>query len=428
MDRFEENLGKYTYVTTTELKNYLSINSNTYDSQLESAISYATGVIEHYIGQEILSNTYSEVLDGGNTSVYTSRLPLQEVYQVSEYNGSVYRILNDSSVSGLPNYSESDNVVFTTNNVELTKVKKFGNQSIKLTSTSSAVATIPEHLQFADNNFTIEAFIRVDTANVIDAPFLTFYQDANNYIEIKTLPDYLLQVTTVIGGDTAYVVRGSTPYVESQRFTKRKWAHFAFTRNLDTDKAYLYYDGELIAELAYPFDDLSLTGTITIGGGFVGYIDELRISDIDRYYTSYTAPTKRFRPDDNTLMLLHFEDAKNSSNIVDSHATTSEYSFTRDTGRIDISRSKIPNTSILGNPVFNKYYNAVTIDYKAGYDASDVPLDLKLVTMDLAKMLYKQDQEKKNFSFEGESGDKFALSSNFPPHIKRVLDLYRIIK
>ena len=56
MDNFEENLGKFPYVTLAKVKDYLSISSNTHDGTLTNAISYATAVVEHYIGQEVLAN------------------------------------------------------------------------------------------------------------------------------------------------------------------------------------------------------------------------------------------------------------------------------------------------------------------------------------------------------------------------------------
>jgi hypothetical protein len=45
-------------------------------------------MVEHYIGQEVLANDYVEVFDGGKTSVMVSRLPLSNVYQVTEYDGT----------------------------------------------------------------------------------------------------------------------------------------------------------------------------------------------------------------------------------------------------------------------------------------------------------------------------------------------------
>ena len=76
VDRLEENLGKYAFVSLAQVKDYLSISSNSQDGRLANIINYATGVVEHYIGQEMLANDYVEVFDGGKTSVMLSRLPL----------------------------------------------------------------------------------------------------------------------------------------------------------------------------------------------------------------------------------------------------------------------------------------------------------------------------------------------------------------
>ena len=102
VDRLEENLGKYPYITLEQVKDYLSISSNTQNARLSNIISYATGVVEHYIGQELLANDYVEVFDGGKTSVMVSRLPLSNVYQVSEFTGTEDVILADPTTIGRP--------------------------------------------------------------------------------------------------------------------------------------------------------------------------------------------------------------------------------------------------------------------------------------------------------------------------------------
>lgn len=73
---------------------------------------------------------------------------------------------------------------------------------------------------------------------------------------------------------------------------------------------------------------------------------------------------------------------------------------------------------------FANYANGVKITYNGGYDT--VPSDITLATANYVKMLYKQDQATASFSLGGESKQQFALSGNFPPHIRRILDLYRI--
>ena len=63
MENFEGDLGKYPYVTLAQVKDYLVISSNTHDGTLTNAINYATAVVEHYIGQQVLANNYFEVFD-----------------------------------------------------------------------------------------------------------------------------------------------------------------------------------------------------------------------------------------------------------------------------------------------------------------------------------------------------------------------------
>ena len=102
VDRLQQNLGKYPFVTLADVKDYLSISSTTQDGRISNTILYATGMVEHYIGQEILANDYVEIFDGGKTSVMTSRLPLSNVHLVSEYDGTDEHILNDPTSIGRP--------------------------------------------------------------------------------------------------------------------------------------------------------------------------------------------------------------------------------------------------------------------------------------------------------------------------------------
>ena len=47
--------------------------------------------------------------------------------------------------------------------------------------------------------------------------------------------------------------------------------------------------------------------------------------------------------------------------------------------------------------------------------------------MDYIKMLYKQTEANQRYSLSGESGGQFDLAaSGWPPHVRRILDMYRI--
>jgi len=57
------------YVSLGEVKEYLQINSNTYDTRISNLISYACSVVESYVGREIKNNVYTELYNGGTSQV-----------------------------------------------------------------------------------------------------------------------------------------------------------------------------------------------------------------------------------------------------------------------------------------------------------------------------------------------------------------------
>ncbi len=442
-ERFEEDLGKYTYVTLPQVKDYLSISSNTQDARLSNIVFYAAGVIEHYIGQEILANDYVEIFDGGVSSVFVSRLPLSNVYQVTEFNGYEHAILVDPSTIGVPNRTADNTLTIEfKNNARITdKVKKFGQSSLELGTNDYIMSSVvPENLRFDEGDFTIEMFVRVDDATLSNVTLFAINTDAANYMKLDLASGYGLSFESNVTGVSTKVL-GANNSIESQQFAKRKWAHVAVTRRLDDEKLYLHYNGNLIQSANYSVEEHTFTSNIQIGTTFAGYIDELRVSKSARYTSSFTAPTHRFRPDEDTAVLIHFDEKHGATVAKDVHAEPNEYNFARDTGEItrDVGtrnvrrtyksvRTTYPALSLVGPPAFHPFPNGVRVEYRAGYERDNIPYDLQLVTLDYIKTLYKQEQSKKAFSFEGERGDNYDLSGNFPPHIRRVLDLYRIIK
>ena len=71
----------------------------------------------------------------------------------------------------------------------------------------------------------------------------------------------------------------------------------------------------------------------------------------------------------------------------------------------------------------------VVVTYRAGYDTTAIPSDLKLAVIDLVNYYYK-DEYKIRQTIGGSSIENANTSSqwrnvSFPDHIKRVLDLYK---
>lgn len=443
VDRLEENLGKYPFVTLAQVKDYLSISSNTADARLANIISYATGVVEHYIGQEILANNYTEVFDGGKTSVMVSRLPLSNVYQVTEYNGIEHVTLSDPTTIGTPNTTENDDLTITyMNNAHNNdKIKKFGKSSLELNTADYLVSgNIPEQLKFEEGDFTIEMFIRVDETTLQDNVIFSMNSDASNYAQFRLANQYGLAFEANVSG-TATTVQGANSSIEAQQFAKRRWAHVAVSRDLENEKLYMFYNGNVIADSSYTVSNHTHTSNVEIGTTFKGYIDEIRVSNKARYTGNFSTPTHRHRPDDDTVLLIHFDEKNGSTVAKDVHAEPNDFNFTRDMGEVTRDtgavgvrgtfptlRNSYPSLTLSGPNAFQPFPSGVKVDYRAGYESNEVPQDLQMATLDMIKLVYKQDQEKKGFSFEGERGDNYPLAGNFPPHIRRILDLYRVIE
>ena len=444
VDRLEENLGKYPYVNLTQVKDYLSISSNTQDARLANIISYATGVVEHYIGQEMLANDYVEVFDGGKTSVMVSRLPLSNVYQVSEFDGTEDVILADPTTIGRPvkhDATESSTLTFQNDAHINSRIKRFGKSSLELGNDDYVLSgTVTPDLKFEEGDFTIEMFVRVDDATIQDNVLFAINTDASNFIQFRLANQKGLAFEANISG-SATTVEGANTLIESQQFAKRRFAHVAVTRDLTEEKLFLHYNGNTISDSSFAVENLTFTTNTEIGTTFKGYIDEVRVSNIPRYSANFTPPTKRFRPDDDTVMLIHFDQDNDATEANDVHNKVNEYNFsrdmgeiTRDTGAVGVRgtfptvRNNYPALTLAGPPGFAPFPSGVKVEYRAGYESGDIPQDIQLATLDMIKLIFKQDQEKKGFSFEGERGDNYPLAGNFPPHIRRVLDLYRIIE
>lgn len=426
--------GKYPYITLNQVKNYLNISSTNEDARLSNLISYACAAVENYIGFEVLSNNYSEVFDGGHASVFVSRLPLQQVYAVNEYDGYAYRRLanpqtDGSSVTRL----QSGNAVLTTNGgpVLKSRFKKFGESSAFFNgSTDYLTSGDSDNWYFGDSPFTIELQVRANSYSS-NLTFISQAADSNNYWSLGYDTTNGYNFRAVSGGTEV----ANVTHANNTGYTSNSFHHVEIARSGSTFK--IYRDGVELGTQTTSNVMPDISGSLEIArqnvsstyNYFKGFIDELRISHTARHTDDFTPPTYQHSTDDNTVLLVHFDGPNDTSQFSDDHATVEQFIFYPVTG--EITRNVGQNTgdyglSLVGAIVFKNYPRGVKVDYKAGYDSGSVPYDLSLATLDYAKMLHKDRQESQGFTFQGENIQDRALSSNFPPHIKRILDLYRI--
>lgn len=444
VDRRQENFGKYPYITLAQVKDYLSINSTNQDDRIANVLSYATGMVEHYIGHEVLANDYVEVFDGGKTSVMVSRLPLNNVYQVIEFNGTEDVVLDDPSTIGRPITTSSDemSIVFKNDAQLTTRTKKFGTASLQVGLNDFVESsTVPEQLEFEEGDFTIELFYRSDSASIPTNSLIKISTDSSNFMDIGLESTFGSYFESVIDGTSTRTSPSSSAFA-SRNYDQRVFTHLAVSYDSVAGELYIHQNGELGRTLSYAGSNHTFTTNVVIASNFAGFVDEVRISDTARYGSANITPaTNRFRPDQDTVALIHFDGKHKSKEAKDVHNAVNEYSFTRDMGEVtrDVGhvgvrgtyptvRNQYPALTLSGPPSFAPFPSGVKVEYRGGYESGDVPYDLQMATLDVIKLIYKQDQEKRGFSFEGERGDKYPLAGNFPPHIRRILDLYRIIE
>ena len=103
-----------------------------------------------------------------------------------------------------------------------------------------------------------------------------------------------------------------------------EWTHVA--TSYDDGKLKLFINGELeqTEEIPAPPTQRGENRIVLGGNGLSnssresinGLLDEVRLSDVSRYNTTFTIPTSEFTADENTLLLFHFTDGlKNDGNV-----------------------------------------------------------------------------------------------------------------
>ena len=97
---------------------------------------------------------------------------------------------------------------------------------------------------------------------------------------------------------------------------------------------------------------------------------------------------------------------------------------------VDTETDMIIRTTSTGDKYFPKGRKAVKVVYKAGY--ASTPADLKLACFDLVKY-YLKDERKQSLSIAGAQirnpvSTTIRDNIDFPDHIKRILDYYKVYK
>jgi len=418
-------------VTLLEIKEFLKIklDNDTEDDRLSSINSYVSSLIESYCGRVLSSNTFTEYYNGGVASIFVKNPPINSVSEVSYYNGKTYIQLGGPGSRGqqLEVEGVSHSISAQGDAKTTTRIKKLGSSSLTLDGNGSYLTvSSSDDFNFAGEPFTLEFFVR--SKDLQDASLISRSDDSSNYWELGySNSDGVFFKSVESGVETNYII-GTT--LSANTFT-----HVALVRS-DTSLK-LFKDGTQMGSTLTTSNTIpDLSSALHIGAidqtskkYFNGHFDELRVSWIDRYNTTFTSYNDPLSSDEDTKLLLHFNEGQNKTNIEDYSRKVNDYIWYLDTGEVTFDTGLGSGTPKLGFFTPKKalnYTNGVKIIYSGGY--STVPSDLKLAALEMIKVLYKGREGAKTVRLQGEDSTSHDLAMDgFPPQVRRVLNLYRLI-
>jgi len=192
-----------------------------------------------------------------------------------------------------------------------TAQSKFGGASLLLDGVNDNVISNNTY-DFQSTAFTVEFWAR--PANATQDEVLLDTRDSTSNPSI-----YFRQA-----GTTLLVGRGTvTLLTVNNVFSANTWVSLAVTRgNPFTNTYTVFVDGNNEGDIllgAFPTaSDIHIGSDFNNTNNWSGYIDEIRLSNVDRYGgTSYTPATSEFSLDANTLSLLHLDGTNGSTSIID---------------------------------------------------------------------------------------------------------------
>lgn len=413
-------------ISLPEIKDFLSIKTlNTEeDGRLSNIAVQVSSLVSSYCGRTFEAANYVEYFDGGKTSVFVANPPINRVDEVAHYDGNDYLILGAPDSLGQPIVKEgrAHSIALVGNPTLKTRVKQFGRSSVRLDGSSYLTASSDEDWDLGVDTFTLEVFARFDEAQGTQT-LISSGSGSNTWSLRSDFDSHGLQFQVVQQGQlVCNVSQGSNIGISPNQFY-----HIAVSRQGSSFK--VFRDGTLVANTTSSVNIANYGTGVDIGKYMTGYLDSLRISHDAKYASAFSAPTYPLPADSSTKLLVRFDGSNNSSTIYDLSRTVNEYAFYPVTGEISFDTGDGGGTPELGffRPLkFRNYPKGVRVDYNGGF--ASIPDDLKLAVLEMVKVIYKGRSGSERVSFQGESQQTFKLSvDEFPPQVRRVLNLYRLI-
>ena len=192
-----------------------------------------------------------------------------------------------------------------------TAQKKFGTASLEFAAADYIVNASTDEIAFGSGAFTVEMYIRPATASVSGTAdiFDTRASSANEVAFRLYLEAGQVRVNV---NNSDLVTSGATT------ISANTWTHIAYVKSSTTGKIYIngVEAGTGTDSTTYVAKPIRIGADWNGANGFVGHVDEVRVSTTNRYTGAFTPVAGIFQGDANTKLLLHC-DGNDGVNYID---------------------------------------------------------------------------------------------------------------
>ena len=228
----------------------------------------------------------------------------------------------DGNLTGLAEASDRDNKSITryNNPVTDTGIKKFGSSALQLDGTEDYIGVSSnDDFGFGTGDFAVEGWFYFNSVSGTQSLFdfrAGADTDTGLYINLNT-------------GNPEVYLNGSTVLQSATTLSTSTWYHIAVSR--DGTSMRLFVDG-VVKATATNSTNLGFAKPLIIGAKWSGNaeylnanVDEVRLTKGEsRYSGAFTPSTSAFASDADTVMLLHFDNAGDSSIVIEDDTRESQ--------------------------------------------------------------------------------------------------------
>jgi len=241
----------------------------------EFGIGYIANPLEGYISDARVVT--SAVYTGNTYTVPTA--PLTAITNTK-------LLLNMADGQAIDSAAQTNMALYDGANISTTQ-KKFGNSSVYLDGDDLVRTAVNPSFAFGTGDFTIEGWVYLTAINQYDNIFDMRHSGSTTHIDVYFDGSPLR---------LRYYVNGGERFTSDTAVSLNTWTHLALVRSSGTTK--LYQQGTSVGSYS---DSTNLSsGQLHLGGRYSnqnfaeGYFDEVRVSNMARYTSNFTAPTAAF--------------------------------------------------------------------------------------------------------------------------------------